>query len=232
MPHVKPERAVELLQQRLDELKPLHLTTEHPEYREWKERTEATLRATAPSNSGALEKFRDISWISWSTDGDDGAAFRSGAQRAMAILNALIYELTELRGEDRAAADSFDHELWEHLEGLIGDEDWGKVASQACILTESKVREWSGRPENEVGEKLMTAVLGEDGKFPLGRTSGETQGWHRLGMGISMALRNVDTHRIQRRSDEKAYAMGVVGTCSLLLTQLRFEHGNRFLGSH
>jgi hypothetical protein len=47
-------------------------------------------------------------------------------------------------------------------------------------------------------------------------------------MGFAMALRNVDTHRIQRRDDDKRYALGVLGTGSLLLTQLRYEHGNRF----
>ena len=43
-----------------------------------------------------------------------------------------------------------------------------------------------------------------------------------------MALRNADTHRIQERDDHKRYAMGVVGTASLLLTQLRHQHGNSF----
>jgi len=74
----------------------------------------------------------------------------------------------------------------------------------------------------------MTAVLGENGVFPLGRTQGEAQGWHRLGMGFAMALRNVDTQRIQTRDDDKRYALGVLGAGSLLLTQLRYEHGNRF----
>lgn len=62
----------------------------------------------------------------------------------------------------------------------------------------------------------------------MGRTSGEKQGWHRLAMGIAMALRNVDAHRFQSRDDHKRYALGVLGTCSLLLTQMRYEHGNRF----
>jgi hypothetical protein len=47
-------------------------------------------------------------------------------------------------------------------------------------------------------------------------------------MGFALALRNVDTHRIQQRDDHKRHAMGVVGTASLLLTQLRHQHGNSF----
>ena len=77
-------------------------------------------------------------------------------------------------------------------------------------------------------KKLMTAVYGENGDYRLGLTTGEKQGWHRLAMGISMALRNADAHRIQTRSDHKRYAMGVLGVSSLLLTQTRYEHGNRF----
>jgi hypothetical protein len=42
------------------------------------------------------------------------------------------------------------------------------------------------------------------------------------------AVRNVATHRIDLRDDAKRYAMGVLGAGSLLLTQLRYEHGNRF----
>jgi hypothetical protein len=74
----------------------------------------------------------------------------------------------------------------------------------------------------------MTAVFGDRGGYRLGLTDGEKQGWHRLAMGASMALRNADTHRIASRDDHKRYAMGVLGAGSLLLTQLRHEHGNRF----
>lgn len=117
--------------------------------------------------------------------------------------------------------------LWAHIAGLVADGDWGKVASQTAIFTEDRVRNWSGRPRNEVGEKLMSAVFGEHGVFPLGSNDGERQGWHRLAMGISMALRNVDAHHIQNRENHKRYAIGVVGTSSLLLTQVRFEYGDR-----
>ncbi len=74
----------------------------------------------------------------------------------------------------------------------------------------------------------MTAVFGDSGDYRLGLTDGERQGWFRTAMGLAMAVRNVDAHRIQRRDDHKRYAMGVLGTCSLLLTQLRYERGNRF----
>ena len=62
----------------------------------------------------------------------------------------------------------------------------------------------------------------------MGLTAGEEQGWQFLAQGIAQALRNADTHRIQERPDHKRYTMGVVGACSLLLTQMRYLHGNRF----
>ncbi len=62
----------------------------------------------------------------------------------------------------------------------------------------------------------------------MGLTQGETQGWQLFAQGIAQALRNVDAHRIQERPDHERYALGLVGACSLLLTQMRYEHGNRF----
>ena len=45
-------------------------------------------------------------------------------------------------------------------------------------------------------------------------------------MGFAQALGNVDRHRIQSREDAQRYAIGVLGLGSLLLTQLRHEHGD------
>jgi hypothetical protein len=61
-----------------------------------------------------------------------------------------------------------------------------------------------------------------------GLAEGEKQGWQLFAQGIAQALRNAETQRIQDRPDHKRYALGVVGACSLLLTQMRYEHGNRF----
>jgi hypothetical protein len=233
---VKPERSLALLKERLQELGELAPRCDAA-FKEWLQRTEATLRNALPAHHPAIEGMTCVRWtpMAFSTGSPDSlwrSAFESGRGEASAILKAAIYEMEELGGEEAIAAEAFDHELWEHIRGLVQDEDWMKVASEACIFAESKIRDWTGQSEALVGEKLMTAVLNEkDGRFQLGQTPGETQGWHRLGMGLSMAVRNVVTHRRQNRADEKTYAMGVVGTCSLLLTQLRFEHGNRFLGS-
>lgn len=122
---------------------------------------------------------------------------------------------------------SIDPDLWDHISGLVVAGEWGKVASQTAIFTEDRVRTWAHRPETEVGEKLMSSVFGDYGRFRLGANDGERSGWHRLAMGISMALRNVDAHRIQNRGDHQRYAIGVVGVSSLLLTQMRYQHPNQ-----
>jgi hypothetical protein len=149
--------------------------------------------------------------------------------KAQGTLDAAIAEL-ELLADDVPVADEsgIDPELWEHIAPEIQAEAWGKVASQAVIFTEDRIRKWAGRPANEVGKDLAVAIFGKVGPFQMGRTEGEIQGWQLFAQGIAQALRNVDAHRIQDRPDHKRYALGLVGACSLLLTQMRYEHGNRF----
>jgi len=156
-------------------------------------------------------------------------SFNSGMSRALGLLDAAMAEV-ELLAEDGPIADEtgIDLELWEHVAPEVQSESWGKVASQAVIFTEDRIRKWTARPNSEVGKELAIAVLGKSGLYQMGLTEGERQGWQLLAQGLAQAVRNVDAHRIQERPDHKRYAMGVLGTCSLLLTQLRYEHGNRF----
>ena len=155
--------------------------------------------------------------------------FRATIPKAQGILDAAIAEL-DLLAEDVPVADEsgIDPELWEHIAPEIQTEAWGKVASQAVIFTEDRTRKWAGRPVGEVGKDLAVAIFGKSGQFQMGQTDGEMQGWQLFAQGIAQALRNVDAHRIQSRPDHKRYALGLVGACSLLLTQMRYEHGNRF----
>ena len=133
-------------------------------------------------------------------------------------------------GDDVPVADEegIDAELWEHVAPEIRSEEWVKAARGALIFTEDRIRRWAGRPDAEAAKELAVAIFGDKGNYRMGRTDGEMQGWQLFAQGIAQALRNADTHRIQERPDLKRYALGVVGACSLLLTQMRFEHGNRF----
>lgn len=235
------DRAVELLKKHLEDLaaglRPDDSTA-------WRLKAEAILRKSLGDDHPLVDEFESIVWTATvlrnsliSREGQklveeraNAEAFSAAYPKAEGVLEAAIYELSVLTEPARFATDaSIDPELWQEVRHLIEQERWTQVASQTAIFVENKMRQWAGRPNSEVGQNLMTAVLGEgSGTFPLGQTSGETQGWHRFGMGFAMALRNVDTHRIQSRPDLKRYALGVLGAGSLLLTQLRYEHGNRF----
>ena len=59
----------------------------------------------------------------------------------------------------------------------IQTEAWGKVASQAVIFTEDRIRKWAGRPVGEVGKDLAVAIFGKSGQFQMGKTDGEMQAW-------------------------------------------------------
>jgi hypothetical protein len=139
-------------------------------------------------------------------------------------------EIAQAEREDDEDLGDFglvDSALAGHVRVLFEAKKWPQLATQTVVYVEDTVRRWAELPDDCVGEKLWTAVLSpENGKLRLGKTKSEMQGWHRLGMGFSLALRNVNTHHIQNRSDVAAYAFGVVGTASLLLTQLRHEHGD------
>lgn len=104
------------------------------------------------------------------------------------------------------------------------------VASQTAIFVENRIRGWAGNPQgrdgNLVGKALYTYVFGDVSDYRLGRQASEREGWRALGVGFAQALSNVDRHRIQKRDDAKRYALGVLGLGSLLLTQLRYEHGD------
>ena len=72
----------------------------------------------------------------------------------------------------------------------------------------------------------MGRVFADDSDWRLGSRAAEREGWRALATGFAQALSNVDRHRIQRRDDARRYALGVLGLGSLLLTQLRYEHGD------
>ena len=207
-----------------------------PPFVDWNQRTDLTLRRVFGDTHKLVREFKNIQWqpTAYPAGAEhDRRRFTTGQTHAAAVLKGALYQLEELtEPANFAASASIDPDLWDHVQHLVEDEQWAQVASQTAIFVESKMREWAGRPATDVGERLMTTVLSETGEFPLGMTAGERQGWHRLGMGFAMALRNVDTHRIQRRNDDKRYALGVLGAGSLLLTQLRYEHGNRFKEEH
>ena len=217
-----------------DELAKLPRSTSSAEFNSWNLRTRSLLTLTLGENHHITKKFVDISWDPLVYVGGDPlysslSAFLEALPEAQGTLDAAIAELHLLAEVVPVADESgIDAELWEHIAPEVQAEAWGKVASQAAIFTEDRIRKWARRPVTEVGKDLAIAVFGPKGEYRMGLAEGEKQGWQLFAQGLAQALRNVDAHRIQERPDHKPYALGMVGACSLLLTQMRFEHGNRF----
>jgi Protein of unknown function (Hypoth_ymh) len=217
------------LRERLDDLDRLQSVAD-PAFEVWKQKTDRMLSAVFGEEHRLLAEFRRILYRPTAgpvSAGVHSAAFTRGQNAARGVLEAAIYEKEELDSYELLHASFVDPELWENVEHLVEGEQWAQVASQTAIFVEDRIREWASRSSEEIGERLMTTVFTPEGDvLPLGNTSGERQGWHRLAMGFAMALRNVDTHRIQSRPDLKRYAFGVLGVGSLLLTQLRYQYGS------
>lgn len=152
--------------------------------------------------------------------------YRAGIAEAVSYIDAVIFEL-ELDSTDSPPTDGhfYDPELLTHVLKTIEGEDWEKLAAQVVIFVEDKVRRWSVAPDSTVGKGLYASALADDAELRLGKVKSEWEGWRMLGMGLAQAVGNVDRHRLQNREDARRYAIGVLGLGSLLLTQLRFEHG-------
>jgi Protein of unknown function (Hypoth_ymh) len=226
------DRAVALLKEHLTELSELAPDYRSPELKEWKKRTELTLRRVFGDEHHLVEEFKEVEFVQeWASEPEHYKRdFESGRADASALLKGAIYQLEVLsEPADFAALVSIDPELWEHVRRQVEQEQWAQVVSETAIFVESKVREWAGLPDSSYGKDLMVAVLRPGaGRFPLGRTPGEREGWLSFGVGFASGLGNAARHRIQQRGDAKRYAMGVLGAGSLLLTQLRHQHANSF----
>lgn len=202
----------------------------------WKPRVRMILVRSLGADNHVVDKFDKVAYspsVMWG--GMPRSAWedhrRGGVRNAIGLIDAAIYELKFVGGDEPVDEHAYDPELWAHVKALVESEQWGMVASQTAIFVENHVRGWTGyvqdeRGEHLIGRKLYLAAFGEDSEYRMGAQAGEREGWRFLGMGFAQALGNVDRHRIQKREDAKRYALGVLGLGSLLLTQLRYEHGD------
>jgi len=161
------DRAVALLKERLAELKELQSTG--PEFETWMRKAERTLRLTMGDDHELVKVFEDIQWYSLVPESHT----IMGTDTAIGVLEAAIYEKEELAEPvDFASSASLDPELWAEVRHLVEQERWAQLASHTAIFVESKMRQWAGRPATDVGERLMTAVVGENGEFSARTNSG------------------------------------------------------------
>lgn len=233
---MRPAVAVAELQKLKVEAETLPVAGGGEGFTSWRARVESILTRSLGASHHLVMEFNNVRYgLMMFTDATPKSAWdsarRAGIRKACGLIDAAIYDLELLQGSDEPVDQrAFDPDLWEYVKGIVEDEDWGKVASQVAIFVEDRVRVWAGQPkdrngEDFVGKGLYGAVLANDSEFRLGQRQGEWEGWRMLGMGFAQAISNVDRHRIQEREDARRYAFGVLGLGSLLLTQLRHEHG-------
>lgn len=234
---MRAERALEAL----EELKEASTTPEVIRGGEhltaWKGKVRGVLVAALGADDHLVERLDKVSYsLSFFSSSTPNSAFDDartrGIRNACGVIEAAVYQLRlTLDDEEPVDVRSFDPDLWEHVKRLVEHDDWGKVASQTAIFVEDRIRHWSGDPKNSrgdsmVGKDLMGRVFADESDWRLGARAAEREGWRALATGFAQALSNVDRHRIQRRDDARRYALGVLGLGSLLLTQLRYEHGD------
>lgn len=230
-------RAIEVLTELKDEADRRGTELRPPgAFSSWKGRVRSTLIRALGKDHHLLADFEDIRYsltmvIGNTPDAEFARAFLGGLQKACGVVEAAIFELKEAGTSDDAVDETaFDPDLWSHVQTHVQNEDWQTVASQTAIFVEDRVRRWCGDPRNSngqalVGKGLFAKVFAADAQYRLGKEPGEWEGWRGLGMGFTQALSNVDRHNIQKRRDAKRYAFGVLGVGSLILTQLRHQHG-------
>ena len=158
-------------------------------------------------------------------------AFAEAKQKALGIIESLRWELKRLPPATAPFSDAtVDPESWGHVRVLVEAGDWEKVAREAAVFVETKLRQWASVPATITGSVnvFKTATTAGSGGFGLGSggQQSEQDGGRQLAVGFALALRNPSGHQVKNRPDSKRYALGVLGMASLLLTEIRHEYGD------
>lgn len=122
-------------------------------------------------------------------------------------------------------SNAFEADLYEHVRVLVEHEQWEKIPREAAVFIEDRLREWT-RPAEAQGRGSVDIFKLAVAKFPLGATAGERQGWQQLFTGFVLAIRNDAGHKLSNRAEMKRHAIAILGTASLLLGQIRHQHGD------
>lgn len=233
---VRRERAIEALNGLKTEAVEPRVMSGGEALTAWRAKVRATAVAALGGHDNLVKRLDQVNYsVMVASSGTpqsayDGARHR-GIRNACGLIDAAVYQLELLSGDDEPVDErAFDPDLWEHVKGLVEEEDWGKVASQTVIFVEAQLRAWAGDPKDRnggslYGKGLFVELLRDDADWRLGATAAEREGWRALGTGFVQAIGNVDRHHRKQRTDARRYAIGVLGLGSLLLTQMRLEHG-------
>lgn len=139
-------------------------------------------------------------------------------------LRAALSTFEDAAEEPLVDSAHIDSGLWRHVRASVEAQEWGHVATLTAVYVEDRIRSWAGLERDMVGFVVMGKAFADGGPLVLGETINERKSWRDLAVGFVGALSNVDRHHVQSRVDMKTYALGVMGTGSLLLTQVKFEY--------
>lgn len=118
--------------------------------------------------------------------------------------------------------------LWAFVSGAAERGEWDHVASGAVRYLEHHVRAWAGARSDADAPGLVSGLFGKGQPLALGQNEGQRQGWESIVRGFLMGPRNAVQHGISNREDLEQYAVGVLGTCSLILVEVRRDYPDRF----
>jgi hypothetical protein len=119
----------------------------------WKAKVRAVMTRSLGPDNDLIRKFDGVRYspmiFSDATPRSTfDKAFASGVLKARGLIDAAIYELRLMGGDEPIDEHAYDPDLWAHVKQQVEDEDWGKVASQTAIFVESHVRAWAGHPKD------------------------------------------------------------------------------------
>lgn len=234
---MKPERAIEELESLKLDAATLNISLQDGDVDAWDRKVRVVLVATFGETDNFIAQHDSITYSpSFAIAGDDTLfinALRSGIQNCCNLIDAAIYrlQLEQDNVDQRPDSIDYDPKLWAHVSALIERQEWDSIPAQVSIFVEHTIRDWSNNPIGKngdllVGKALMARTFGDYGILKLGQQSNENEGWRNLAIGFTQAVSNVARHRLSDRDDARRYAIGVIGLASLLLTQIRYEHGD------
>ncbi|MCL5947619.1 MAG: TIGR02391 family protein [Actinobacteria bacterium] len=216
------------------------------EFDAWRYRVNQVISEVIGPNDALAIKFNGLRWESgvsatvrrsgggradaWTLA--DVNAFAPSKEKSEAILKSLRWHLDRAdsvsppeTGTVVLDGTTIEPDLWDHVKGLVESGDWEKVPRESAVYVEDRLRVWADLKSAQRSVDVFKTALGPT-KFALGSTDSEQQGWRQLATGFALALRNSGGHRLHDRDDLRRYAIGVLGTASLLLCQIRYQYGD------
>lgn len=229
---MNPTDAIRQLEQLLAELELLPNNYRAAEVQEWRAKLDAVIELAFGLDSRIAEDLKHVRFSPTTNLPDpdeqiaiDFDAFHNAKNQFTGKVRGAIVQLS-LSSSTTVSDEDFDDALWGHVGYLIEQAKWTDCASQTMIFLENTLRSVGGFSHEVYGADLMTKCFHpKSGKFPLGETDGEMEGWHLFARGLSMGIGNAVRHRLPIRPDSRQFALGVLGSASLLLTELRSVHG-------